>query len=101
MGNMKFKQRPREEQAEPDETEEAQCASDMFGVENEQLLGALVKPRVRVGNEWVSKGQNVDQVNWAIGICIFPKSLITSLHVFYILQEPWLKHFTREFFTGL
>jgi myosin heavy chain 6/7 len=23
--------------------------------------------RVRVGNEWVSKGQNLDQVNWAIG----------------------------------
>ena len=31
------------------------------------MLTALVKPRVRVGNEWVSKGQNVDQVSWAIG----------------------------------
>ena len=28
---MKFKQRPREEQAEPDETEEAGAAADMFG----------------------------------------------------------------------
>ncbi|KAI3418180.1 Myosin N-terminal SH3-like domain [Globodera pallida] len=63
MGNMKFKQRPREEQAEADETEEAAAASDMFGM----LLNALVKPRVRVGNEWVSKGQNMEQVSWAIG----------------------------------
>lgn len=30
---MKFKQRPREEQAEPDETEEAGAAADMFGVD--------------------------------------------------------------------
>uniref|UniRef100_A0A915LZP7 Myosin motor domain-containing protein n=1 Tax=Meloidogyne javanica TaxID=6303 RepID=A0A915LZP7_MELJA len=58
MGNMKFKQRPREEQAEPDETEEANYAAENF---------ALTKPRVRVGSEWVSKGQNLDQVNWAIG----------------------------------
>jgi len=57
MGCMKFKQRPREEQAEADETVEASAAAEMFAVDTEQLLMALVKPRVRVGNEWVSKGQ--------------------------------------------
>lgn len=62
MGNMKFKQRPREEQAEADETEEAQNSAEMFGVEMDPLLNSLIKPRVRVGNEWVSKGQNLDQV---------------------------------------
>uniref|UniRef100_A0A915CQR0 Myosin motor domain-containing protein n=1 Tax=Ditylenchus dipsaci TaxID=166011 RepID=A0A915CQR0_9BILA len=67
MGNMKFKQRPREEQAEPEETEEAQCAAEMFGIDTDPFLNSLVKPRVRVGNEWVSKGQSVEQVNWAIG----------------------------------
>nr|CAD2177195.1 unnamed protein product [Meloidogyne enterolobii] len=67
MGNMKFKQRPREEQAEPDETEEANYAAENFGIDMEQQLTALTKPRVRVGSEWVSKGQNLDQVNWAIG----------------------------------
>ncbi|KAL3073419.1 hypothetical protein niasHT_038557 [Heterodera trifolii] len=67
MGNMKFKQRPREEQAEPDETEEAAAASEMFGIDSEAMLNALVKPRVRVGNEWVSKGQNMEQVSWSIG----------------------------------
>lgn len=42
MGNMKFKQRPREEQAEPDETEEAKYASEMFSVDVDAVLNALV-----------------------------------------------------------
>uniref|UniRef100_A0A915CI40 Myosin heavy chain n=5 Tax=Parascaris univalens TaxID=6257 RepID=A0A915CI40_PARUN len=67
MGNMKFKQRPREEQAEPDGTDEAEKASVMFGVNHEEFLKALTRPRVKVGTEWVSKGQNIDQVTWAVG----------------------------------
>lgn len=67
MGNMKFKQRPREEQAEPDGTEEAEKAAQMYGVDAEVFLTALTKPRVKVGTEWVNKGQNVEQVNWAKG----------------------------------
>ncbi|EPB79755.1 myosin head [Ancylostoma ceylanicum] len=67
MGNMKFKQRPREEQAEPDGTDEAEKASNMYGVNFEEFLKALTKPRVKVGTEWVSKGQNMEQVNWATG----------------------------------
>ncbi|VDM49700.1 unnamed protein product [Toxocara canis] len=67
MGNMKFKQRPREEQAEPDGTDEAQKAAVMYGINPEEFLKALTRPRVKVGNEWVSKGQNIDQVTWAVG----------------------------------
>ncbi|KAI1711889.1 myosin head (motor domain) domain-containing protein [Ditylenchus destructor] len=67
MGNMKFKQRPREEQAEPDGTDEAEKVADMFGVDPEGFMKALTKPRVKVGTEWVSKGQNLEQVNWAVG----------------------------------
>uniref|UniRef100_A0A915CQN1 Myosin-3 n=1 Tax=Ditylenchus dipsaci TaxID=166011 RepID=A0A915CQN1_9BILA len=52
MGNMKFKQRPREEQAEPDGTDEAEFASDMYGVDAEVFMKALTKPRVKVGTEW-------------------------------------------------
>ena len=66
MGNMKFKQRPREEQAEADGEEEAGFASEMYGVEVENFLKSLTKPRVRVGTEWVSKGQNLEQVNWQV-----------------------------------
>uniref|UniRef100_A0A0K0FNS7 Myosin-2 (inferred by orthology to a C. elegans protein) n=1 Tax=Strongyloides venezuelensis TaxID=75913 RepID=A0A0K0FNS7_STRVS len=67
MGNMKFKQRPREEQAEADGTEDAQNAAKMYGVDVEEFLKAFLRPRVKVGNEWVNKGQNMDQVYWAIG----------------------------------
>ena len=48
MGNMKFKQRAREEQAEPDGTDEAEKAAKMFGVDTEKFLSALTKPRVKV-----------------------------------------------------
>ncbi|GMT32620.1 hypothetical protein PFISCL1PPCAC_23917, partial [Pristionchus fissidentatus] len=67
MGNMKFKQRPREEQAETDGTEDAERASANYGVEPEEFLKALLKPRVKVGTEWVNKGQNIEQVNWSVG----------------------------------
>jgi myosin protein heavy chain len=53
MGNMKFKQRPREEQAEPDGEDEAAKASNMYCVPTEDFLKALTKPRVKVGTEWV------------------------------------------------
>uniref|UniRef100_A0A0K0EJG7 Myosin head n=1 Tax=Strongyloides stercoralis TaxID=6248 RepID=A0A0K0EJG7_STRER len=67
MGNMKFKQRPREEQAETDGTEDAENAAKMYGIESEDFLKAFLRPRVKVGNEWVNKGQTMDQVYWGIG----------------------------------
>jgi hypothetical protein len=39
---MKFKQRPREEQAEPDGTDEAEKAAAMFCIDPENFLKALV-----------------------------------------------------------
>lgn len=57
MGIMKFKQRPREEQAETDGLDEQQKAANMFGVDVEKFVTAIIKPRVRVGNEWVNKGK--------------------------------------------
>jgi myosin heavy subunit len=49
MGEMKFKQRPREEQAEVDTEDDAKNAAHCFGIEHEAFLKALTKPRVRVG----------------------------------------------------
>ncbi|CAD5233385.1 unnamed protein product [Bursaphelenchus xylophilus] len=67
MGNMKFKQRPREEQAEADGVEEAGRAAQMYGIDRDEFMKALLRPRVKVGTEWVNKGQNMEQVNWGIG----------------------------------
>lgn len=39
----------------------------MLGIESIDLLKALLKPRIKVGNEFVNKGQNKEQVVNAIG----------------------------------
>ncbi|XP_056590352.1 myosin, heavy chain 7B, cardiac muscle, beta a isoform X1 [Triplophysa dalaica] len=67
FGNMKFKQKQREEQAEADGTESADKASYLMGVSSADLIKGLLHPRVKVGNEYVVKGQNVDQVTYSVG----------------------------------
>ncbi|CAG9830701.1 unnamed protein product [Diabrotica balteata] len=67
MGCMKFKQRGREEQAEPDGTEEGERVGKLLGVEAPGLYQALVKPRIKVGNEFVTQGRNVNQVSYSVG----------------------------------
>uniref|UniRef100_A0A8C6RW98 Myosin, heavy polypeptide 4, skeletal muscle n=1 Tax=Nannospalax galili TaxID=1026970 RepID=A0A8C6RW98_NANGA len=66
-GNMKFKQKQREEQAEPDGTEVADKAAYLTSLNSADLLKALCYPRVKVGNEYVTKGQTVQQVYNAVG----------------------------------
>uniref|UniRef100_A0A668RTQ3 Uncharacterized protein n=1 Tax=Oreochromis aureus TaxID=47969 RepID=A0A668RTQ3_OREAU len=66
-GNMKFKQKQREEQAEPDGTEAADKSAYLMGLNSADLIKGLCHPRVKVGNEYVTKGQSVDQVYYAIG----------------------------------
>ncbi|XP_026209767.1 myosin-8-like isoform X2 [Anabas testudineus] len=66
-GNMKFKQKQREEQAEPDGTEVADKVAYLMGLNSADLLKALCYPRVKVGNEYVTKGQTPQQVNNAMG----------------------------------
>ena len=62
MGEMKFKQRPREEQAEVEDGSEAVHVAKLAGVDSDEFLKAILKPRVKVGTEWVNKGQNLEQV---------------------------------------
>ncbi|XP_064423644.1 myosin-4 [Latimeria chalumnae] len=66
-GNMKFKQKQREEQAEPDGTEVADKVAYLMGLNSADVLKALCYPRVKVGNEYVTKGQTVQQVNHSVG----------------------------------
>ncbi|KAJ0061119.1 hypothetical protein NL108_007858 [Boleophthalmus pectinirostris] len=66
-GNMKFKQKQREEQAEPDGTESADKSAFLMGLNSADLIKGLCHPRVKVGNEYVTKGQSVDQVYYSIG----------------------------------
>lgn len=67
FGEMKFKQRPREEQAETDGTEEGEKVAHLLGLNSADLYKNLLKPRVKVGNEFVTKGQTAAQCNYSIG----------------------------------
>uniref|UniRef100_A0A3P8YJQ3 Myosin-7B n=1 Tax=Esox lucius TaxID=8010 RepID=A0A3P8YJQ3_ESOLU len=66
-GNMKFKTKQREEQAEADGTEDVDKIAYLSGLNSADLVKGLCHPRVKVGNEWVTKGQSVDQVYYSIG----------------------------------
>ncbi|MBN3306880.1 MYH16 protein, partial [Amia calva] len=67
FGNMKFKQKPREEQAEVDTTEVADKVAHLMGINSGELQKGITRPRVKVGNEFVTKGQNQDQCVYSIG----------------------------------
>ncbi|XP_067333849.1 myosin-4-like isoform X2 [Channa argus] len=83
-GNMKFKQKQREEQAEPDGTEEADKAAYLMGLNSADLLKNLCYPRVKVGNEYVTKGQNVQQVYNSIGA--LAKSVYEKMFLWMVMR---------------
>ncbi|XP_054249730.1 myosin heavy chain, skeletal muscle, adult isoform X2 [Indicator indicator] len=100
-GNLKFKQKQREEQAEPDGTEVADKAAYLMGLNSAELLKALCYPRVKVGNEYVTKGQNVTQVNNAVGAlakAVFEKMFLWM--VVRINQQLDTKQ-PRQYFIGV
>merc|ERR1712121_264022 len=66
LGNQKWKQKGREEQAEPDGTEFVTKAAEILGIEVDWFIDTFMKPKLKVGKDFVKKGQNVDQVNFAI-----------------------------------
>uniref|UniRef100_A0A8C0DEB4 Myosin-16 n=1 Tax=Balaenoptera musculus TaxID=9771 RepID=A0A8C0DEB4_BALMU len=67
FGNMKFKQKPREEQTEVDTTEVADKVAHLMGLNSGELQKGITRPRVKVGNEFVQKGQNMEQCQNSIG----------------------------------
>ncbi|XP_070766011.1 myosin-7B-like [Enoplosus armatus] len=66
FGNMRFKKKQREEQAEADGTESVDKAAYLMGISSADLLKGLLNPRVKVGHEFIVKGQTVEQVNYAV-----------------------------------
>uniref|UniRef100_A0A8C9H7B7 Myosin-6 n=1 Tax=Piliocolobus tephrosceles TaxID=591936 RepID=A0A8C9H7B7_9PRIM len=101
FGNMKFKQKQREEQAEPDGTEEADKSAYLMGLNSADLLKGLCHPRVKVGNEYVTKGQNVQQVAYATGAlakAVYEKMfnwMVTRINATLETKQP------RQYFIGV
>ncbi|XP_067228722.1 myosin heavy chain, fast skeletal muscle-like [Chanodichthys erythropterus] len=100
-GNMKFKQKQREEQAEPDGTEVADKIAYLMGLNSADMLKALCFPRVKVGNEYVTKGQTVPQVNnAAMALC---KSVYEKMFLWMVVRinEMLDTKQPRQFFIGV
>ncbi|XP_028904628.1 myosin-1 isoform X1 [Ornithorhynchus anatinus] len=100
-GNMKFKQKQREEQAEPDGTEVADKAAYLQSLNSADLLKALCYPRVKVGNEFVTKGQTVQQVINSVGAlakAVYEKMflwMVTRINQQLDTKQP------RQYFIGV
>eukprot|EP00061_Rhincodon_typus_P016302 g44443.t1 len=97
-GNLKFKQKPREEQAEPDGTEVADKAAYLMGLNSADLLKSLCFPRVKVGNEYVTKGQTVNNAVGALAKSVYEKMFLWM--VIRINQQLDTKQ-PRQFFIGV
>merc|ERR1712158_59474 len=62
LGEMTFKAKGREEGCEPDDLVPGQKACTLFGIENFNLFyGNFIRPKIKVGTEWVFKSQNANQ----------------------------------------
>ena len=56
---------------------EAEKASFLLGVNCQDMLKAFLTPKVKVGSEYVTKGQNLDQVMFAVHAlskCLYAKA---------------------------
>ncbi|CAN9505982.1 unnamed protein product [Ophioblennius macclurei] len=100
-GNMKFKQKQREEQAEPDGTEVADKVAFLMGLNSADLLKGLCYPRVKVGNEYVTKGQTVPQVTNAVSA--LAKSVYEKMFLWMVIRinEMLDTKQSRQFFIGV
>ncbi|XP_062409594.1 myosin heavy chain, fast skeletal muscle-like [Sardina pilchardus] len=100
-GNMKFKQKQREEQAEPDGTEDADKVAYLLGLNSADMLKALCYPRVKVGNEFVTKGQTVPQVNNSV--MALAKSIYERMFLWMVIRINQMLDTkqSRQFFIGV
>ncbi|XP_063075198.1 myosin-7-like [Engraulis encrasicolus] len=100
-GNMRFKQKQREEQAEADGTEDADKSAYLMGLNSADLIKGLCHPRVKVGNEWVTKGQTVDQVYYAIGA--LSKSVYEKMFLWMVVRinQSLETKQPRQYFIGV
>lgn len=54
FGNAQWKQRPREEQAEAETTEDCEKVAHLLDIDAAELIKGLLKPRIKVNNYYNS-----------------------------------------------
>merc|ERR1719285_1691312 len=66
FGNMEFKQERNSDQATLPDNTVAQKVAHLLGVQVTDLVKAFLKPRIKVGRDYVTKAQTKEQVEFAI-----------------------------------
>ncbi|XP_069928134.1 myosin-15 [Oryctolagus cuniculus] len=101
FGNMKFKQKPREEQPEADGTESADKVAFLMGINSPELVKGLTHPRIKVGNEYVTRSQTVEQVIYAVGA--LSKSVYERMFKWLVarVNRGLDTKLSRQFFIGI
>jgi len=92
-GNMKFVQKGRDDQAQPEEGTAAGFIAELSGVDVETMLTNYCKPKIKVGAEMVTKGQSVDKATDSVGA--MAKGMFERLFSFLV------KKCNETLYTGL
>merc|ERR1719322_631771 len=66
-GEVKFEQKGRDDQAEVKNMTVPNKVAELFGVNGDELMKGFCKPKIKVGTEWVTKGQTCDQATNGVG----------------------------------
>merc|ERR1719195_1332567 len=66
FGNMEFKQERNSDQATLPDNTVAQKVAHLLGIQVTDLTKAFLKPRIKVGRDYVTKAQSKEQVEFAI-----------------------------------
>merc|ERR1712106_503894 len=100
-GNMKFKQKGRDDQAEPDGEEAAGIIAVLAGVDPLQMLTNYCKPKIKVGAELLVKGQTVQKAADSVGA--MAKGMFDRLFTFLVIKcnETLFTGMKRHSFIGV
>merc|ERR1711884_211898 len=66
-GEVKFEQKGRDDQAEVKDMTVPNKVAELFGVNGDELMKSFCKPKIKVGTEWVTKGQSCEQATNGVG----------------------------------
>merc|ERR1712212_551017 len=66
-GQVAYVQKGRDDQAEPGDMTWPNKVGELFGVNADELMKCFCKPKIKVGTEWVTKGQTCEQATNATG----------------------------------
>merc|ERR1712142_298943 len=101
MGNCKFKQKARSDQAQFVDLADVEKVSFLLGLPVKEYSQSLIRPKVKVGAEYVNKGQNVAQVNYAItALC---KAVFERMFFWIIerVNKAFETKMKRSYFIGV